>query len=192
MARTASRASALKLQQDTADVVAEAIDARAEQSDLDARLTASDHTVIDRETGEVLDATNAPVMNRAGIASPMMAASAIEEIAQRELEDEASVAAHVVRLTGGVPVAEFEKALHTVASFLSLPVKGEDTRTGETHIWDLGKWEIKDVLNGICFQFVRLLDPKNKYGTVARLQEARDTLTEDQQALSDGFEISDQ
>jgi hypothetical protein len=76
-----------------------------------------------------------------------MLSSAVAEIAEREQLDADSVAHHVQRLTGGVPVREFEKALHTLASFLALPVKRIDPRTGEIVTFDMGRSEVEQLLN---------------------------------------------
>ena len=130
-------------------------------------------------------------LNKAGLVSPMMAASATQEIADKLADDEASVAAHIKRLNGGVSVAEYEKALHTIASFHALPMQGVDRKTGEITQWDPARNEIREVLNSVCYAYVKLLNKDDAdFSTVGRLQKARDRLAQDQQALSEGGEIS--
>ena len=130
-------------------------------------------------------------LNKAGLVSPMMAASATQEIADKLADDEASVAAHIKRLNGGVSRAEYEKALHTIASFHAMPMQGVDRKTGEITNWDPARNEIREVLNSVCYAYVKLLNPEDKdFSTVGRLQKARDRLIEDQQALSEGGEIN--
>lgn len=126
-----------------------------------------------------------------GIQSPLMAASAVQEIADRELEDADSVAAHVERLTGGVKVADFEKALHTVASFLALPVRRVDPRTGEIVTFDMGRGEVEQVLNAVCYSAARLLNADDDFSSIAKCEKARQRVLRDQRALSEGNEIDE-
>lgn len=129
------------------------------------------------------------IVNGVGIASPMMAATAVHEIAERKAEDATSVEAHMQRLNGGVSCADFEKALHTVASFLALPVKRVDPRTGEILTFEMAKGEIEQLLNSVCYTAARLLSPADDFSSVSKAERARERVLRDQRALSEGNEI---
>ena len=120
---------------------------------------------------------------------PLAPTTAAIELIERQEEDANSVAAHMQRLNGGVSVAEFEKALHTVASFIALPVKRIDPRTGEILTFEMARGEIEQLLNSVCYSAAKLLNPLDDYSSVAKAEKARQRVLRDQQTLSEGNEI---